>query len=269
LDTTGGLYLRTLRQWFADFPLSAPKQKRQLKRRLESFDNDTHRGVVNELAWWVFMQRLGVQAAPVPETSAPRPDFHVVTPAAFFVEVSTVNLSKRERAVFETGEISTVNPSMGARATFDADEDEDEDEDEDVGVPLDHADTCRRFVRKATEDKPPQMAYAAAQHQPCVLALFDYTVWGAFGTQFFHFLADFLLGNEQGFHGLPRMLSALVYVERKAFAGRMAVSRERSAIYYNPDATYPLDVGVFATLNQFGDQVVVVEPSSADPWIWL
>src|SRR5262245_33040073 len=83
LATTGGIYLETLRQWFADFPLRSKKQKRPLKIRLESFDNDMHLGAVNELAWWVFMQRLGLQACPVAATSKPRPDFHVQAPAAF------------------------------------------------------------------------------------------------------------------------------------------------------------------------------------------
>jgi hypothetical protein len=120
-----------------------------------------------------------------------------------------------------------------------------------------------------TEEKQRQMAYAAGQKQPCVLVLFDYTIWSAFGTQFFHFLADFLLGTEQGFQGLPGTLSALVYVERKVIDGRIAVSRDRSAIYYNPNAKYPLDMGTFAALHQFSGQVVAVEPKSADHWIWL
>jgi hypothetical protein len=261
------MYLDTLRQWFDDFPLDSKKDKGHLKSHLESFTNDAHIGAVNELAWWGFMQRLDWQAAPVLEATEPRPDFHVHAPADFFVEVSTLNLSERERAQFDIGKVSTVNPSGRERLQFDTDEDEDEDED--VGVPLDHAETCQRVVLKATKKKQRQMAYAASQKQPGVLVLFDYEIWSAFGTQFFDFLADFLLGKEQGFQRLPRELSALVYVERKVMEGRMAVSRERSAIYYNPDATYPLDVGAFALLQQFGCQPGAVAPQSADPWIWL
>jgi hypothetical protein len=249
LDTTGGMYLRTLRQWFADFPLSARKQKQQLKTRLESFDDDTHRGVVNELAWWIFMQRLGLQAAPVLETTEPRPDFHVQASVAFFVEVSTVNPSQRERAKFDI--------------------DEDEGESEYMGVPLDHAETCRRFMGKVTDEKKRQMEYAASQHQPCVLALFDYTIWSAYPTWIVSYMADFLLGEEQGFQQLPPILSALVYVRRHVMNGRIALRRDLSAIYYNPHTDYPLPTGIFAAIKQFGCQAGEGASQLADPWIWL
>jgi hypothetical protein len=39
LDTTGQLYLSTLRLWFEKFPPS-PKKKKDLRARLESFQND-------------------------------------------------------------------------------------------------------------------------------------------------------------------------------------------------------------------------------------
>src|SRR5262245_54890975 len=175
LATTGGMYLDTLRQWFDGFPLDSKKQKRQLKRHLESFNDDAHVGAVNELAWWVFMQHIGLQSSPVPASSTPRPDFHVQIPVNFFVEVSTVNPSRSDRAQFEAGE----------------------------GVALDHVETRRRFQGKVTDEKQRQMAYAASQKQPCVLVLFDYTTWSAHPTLFFHFLADFLLGKEQGFQVLP------------------------------------------------------------------
>src|SRR5215470_2669198 len=86
-------------------------------------------------------------------------------------QVSTLNVSKSDKSKFETGE----------------------------GVALDHSETLRRILGKVTDEKQRQMSYAADQKQPCVLVLFDYTIWSAFGTQFFHFLADFLLGKEQGF----------------------------------------------------------------------
>jgi hypothetical protein len=241
LATTGGVYLGTLRLWFDRFPLNSNKQKHALKTRLEGFNNEDHLGAVNELAWWVFMQRIGLQSLPVPTSSAPRPDFQVKTSVDFFVEVSTLNISKSDKSKFETGE----------------------------AVALDHSETLRRILGKVTDEKQRQMSYAADQKQPCVLVLFDYTIWSAFATQFFRFLADFLLGKEKGFQELPDALSALVYVERKVIDGRIAVSRDRSAIYYNPNAKYLLDMGTFAALNQFWCQVVAVEPKSADHWIWL
>jgi len=113
------------------------------------------------------------------------------------------------------------------------------------------------------------MAYAAAQHQPCVLALFDYTVWSAYPTWIVSYMADFLLGQEQGFQRLPPTLSALVYVRRHVMNGRMALSRDLSAIYYNPHADYPLSTGIFADIKQFGCQAGEGASQTADPWIWL
>ena len=98
LATTGGIYLGTLRLWFDRFPLNSNKQQHALKTRLESFNNEDHLGAVNELAWWVFMQRIGLQSLPVPTSSAPRPDFQVKTSIDFFVEVSTLNISKSDKS---------------------------------------------------------------------------------------------------------------------------------------------------------------------------
>jgi hypothetical protein len=241
LATTGGMYLETLRQWFADFPARSKKQKQPLKTSLESFDYDTHRGAVNELAWWAFMKRFGLQASPVPSTTEPRPDFSVQAPVPFFVEVSTMNSSMGERKKVDRGE----------------------------GVHLDHEEICRRIVVKAIDEKQRQMAYAADLYQPCVLAIFDYTVWSAFETRIVSYMADFLLGEQQGFQKLPRILSALVYVRRHVIEGRMAVSREWSAIYYNPYACHPLATGIFAGIKQFGCQAGEGASQTADPWIWL
>jgi len=188
------------------------------------------------------MQRTGSNATPVPVSTTPRPDFQVEIPAEFFAEVSTLNVSENEKKKFEAGE----------------------------GIELNHSETLRRILLKVTREKQPQMSYAANQKRPCVLVLFDYTTWSAFGTQFFRFLADFLLGEKLGFNGLPAELSALVYVERKVMEdGRIAISRDRSAIYYNPNAQFPLPVGTFAALNQFRCQMMAVEPKFTDHWIWL
>jgi hypothetical protein len=113
------------------------------------------------------------------------------------------------------------------------------------------------------------MSYPAIQTRPGTLVLFDYTIWGAFGTQFFRFLADFLLGKGRGFQELPPELSALVYVERKVVDGRIATSQDRSAIYYNPNAKYPLPVGTFTALNQCWSQMIVMDQKFLDHRVWL
>ena len=68
---------------------------------------------------------------------------------------------------------------------------------------------------------------------------------------------------------LPVELSTIVYVERKVIDGRIAISRDRSAIYYNPNAKHPLPIGTFSALRQFWCQMMETEPASPDYWIWL
>jgi hypothetical protein len=162
LDTTGQIYLSTLRLWFERFPLNL-KQKQGLRVRLESFRNDEHLGGVNELAWWAFMLRESLTATPLPPATAPRPDFQLQLPADCFVEVSTLNVSEKDKTKFEAEE----------------------------SVALDHAETIRRVVGKLTAEKQLQLKYAADHNKPSVLALFDYTTWSGFGTLFFRTLGEF------------------------------------------------------------------------------
>lgn len=241
LDTTGEIYLCTLRMWFNQFPLTLG-QKQQLRSRLESFRDDEHLGGVNELAWWAFMLREGLTGNPVPASSAPRPDFQLQPPTDCFVEVSTLNVSDKDKKMFERGE----------------------------SVALDHAETIRRVIGKLTDEKQRQLMYAAAQKKRCVLVLFDYTTWSGFGTLFFKTLGEFLLGRQPGFKTFPPELSAIVYLERKVLPdGRIALSRHRSAAYYNALALHPLQPGTFSTLYQFWPQLVSTEARTTDHWIYL
>lgn len=240
LDTTGRIYLATLRLWFERFPLSL-KQKQQLRTRLESLLDDEHLGGVNELAWWAFISREGFTAAPLAPTTAPRADFELQSPTACFVEVSTLNVSQKDRTRLEAGE----------------------------GVGLDHAETVRRVVGKLTDEKNRQLQYAATQKKPGVLALFDYTTWSGPGTLFYRTLGEFLLGKKLGFKGLPPELSAIVYLERKVLDGRIAISRDRSGVFYNPLALYPLPAGTFPSFNQFYLQLASSDSIATDHWVWL
>ena len=240
-DTTGQIYLSTLRLWFTRFPLK-PKQKHGLRSRLESFKNDDHLGGVNELAWWAFMLREGLIVTPLPTTTSPRPDFELQQPTECFVEVSTLNVSEKDKKNFET--------------------------EEDSGV-LDHADTIRRVIGKLTAEKQQQMKYAADHQRPGVLVIFDYTTWSGFGTLFFRTLGEFLLGKQFGFKTFPPEVSAIVYLERKVLEGRIALSRHHSAIYYNPLALYSLAPGTFPSLNQFWSQLGFTESKSPEHWLWL
>ena len=240
-DSGGDIYLDSLRTWFDRFPL-LQKGKRDLKARLESFIDTDHLGAVNELSWWALMRQMGWQSDPIPASKSPRPDFRVRIPVAFLVEVSTLNVSNADRKTFAAAE----------------------------SVELNHSATLKPILFKITDEKKEQISYAADQKQPCLLVLFDYTTWSGFGTQCFQFLAEFLVGEQLGFGTLPRELAALVYVERRVIDGRIAVSRDRTAIYYNPIARYPLSVGRFPAMRAFSYQMMESEPELADdPWIWL
>lgn len=240
LETTGQIYLATLRLWFERFPVTG-KPKLQLRTRLESFRDEEHLGAVNELAWWAFLVREGFSATPLATAAEPRPDFQLQSPANCFVEVSTLNVSDKDKAKFKAQD----------------------------AVALDHADTIRRVIGKLTAEKEKQLKYATERKKPGVLVLFDYTTWSGLGTSFSKVLGEFLLGREVGFRSLPTDLSALVYLERKVLDGRIGLSRHRSAVYYNPLALHPLPPGVFPSLNQFWLQLISVDSTVTEHWVWL
>ena len=240
LDTTGGIYLSSIRLWFNEFPLT-PKQKEALASRLEKYKERRSPWGVNELAWWAFLRKEQFQVNVIPTAASSTPDFLVTAPFEFFIEVSTLNISDRDKSKFEVGD----------------------------SVNLDHSETLRRILGKFTSEKTQQLSYATRQRKPCALVIFDYTLWSALGTQLYQFLGDFLLGKQCGFQSLPTELSALIYVERKCINGHIGISRLRSAAYYNPSAKYAIPVATFSSLNQFWCQMVSAESKSAESWIWL
>jgi hypothetical protein len=240
LDRGGKTYLCTVRSWFDGFPLK-PKQKEHLRLRLESLRNDQHLGGVNELAWWAFMLRETIAAAPLPPLKTPRPDFELQPPHNCFVEVSTLNVSQNDQKKIEAN----------------------------ASIALDDAVTIRRLVRKLTDKKRNQLKYAADRAESGVLVIFDYTTWSGYGTQFDKAIGEFLLGQPLGFQYLPPELSALVYVERRVFDGRIGLSCHRSAMFHSPLALYPLPVATFSSLRQFRLQLVSVKSESIENWLWL
>jgi hypothetical protein len=241
LDTSGQIYLCSLRLWFNEFP-GAAIDKQSLRKRLESFQDEQHLGGVNELAWWAFIRREGIGASVVATAKTPRPDFQLMSPTDCFVEITTLNVSEKDKNKLKSGN----------------------------SVALDHCETIKRVVGKLTDEKHKQLIYAASQRKPAVLVLFDYTEWSKFGTDFYKVLGEFLLGSKFGFKSLPPELSALVYMERKVLHdGRIALSRDRSAVYYNPLTEQPLLSGSFPSLKQFWSQLSSSEPGLLEYWIYL
>lgn len=239
LETTGQIYLSTLRLWFGRFPL-LKKDQEHLQKRLESFRYDQHLGGVNELTWWAFMQREGIKGKPLQTSTSPSPDFQLDAPADCFVEILTLNLSEQDQK---------ANESIALRDG--------------------EKETIRRFFVKLRHQKYEQLKHAANNGKPGVLVLFDYTTWSAFGTQFFRALGDALLGKQFEFKSLAPELSAIIYLERKVMDGRIVLSRQRSAIYHNPLAQHSLRHGLFPSITEFSSQVVSVDSQSVEPWLWL
>lgn len=241
IETSGQIYLSTLRLWFNRFPATRTDDKEKLRKRLECLDDDQHLGGVNELTWWALMQSAGIGATVVPTAKAPRPDFKLGPPADCFVEVTTLNVSAKDRRNLANGN----------------------------SITLDQAETVWRVVGKLTEEKRRQLLFANSQRTPAVLVVFDYTEWSSFGTSLSNTLAEFLLGPRFGFRSLAQELSAIVYLERKVLEGRIALSLERSAVYHNPMASQPLAFGSFPFLKQFSTQVASAEPELGGCWFYL
>ena len=196
---------------------------------------------MNELTWWEFMKQTGVIGKPIPTRSVPTPDFETFVPIEFYVEITTLNVSESDKK------------EMGKGAS----------------VHLDHQHTLSRTLLKLMGQKNKQFLYASERHKPCALVLFDYTTWSGYGVEFFKVLADFLFGEQKGFHKLSPELSALILIERKVFDGRIALSLQRSAIYYNPHTKNVLPFGIWPSLNQFSAPQTVARQLGQGDWVWL
>jgi len=242
---SGGIYLCILRIWFQRFPLKSNKDKGHLKEGLESFNTKDHLGAVNELSWWELMTSFGWSAQPLPAFTTSRPDFHILTPTDFFCEVTTLNVSEKDRMLLDSGK----------------------------GVRLNHGPTIGRILRKITNSKKEQIEYGASKKKSSILVLFDYTTWSGFGARLYRELVHYLLGENFGFLSLPSELSAMIYTERKVIDGHIVISKERSAVYHNPQAVYPIPETIFQMMRQFFLRLDEVEPSefitTKDHWFLL
>ncbi len=219
IKASGGIYLETLRIWFDNFSLE-DKQKKPLKRHIESFSNEEHLGAVNELAWWSFLKKYSFDAEPVPSENSSRPDFRVLSPQKFFIEVTTLNLSEQE----------LIN--------------------KDNLIELNQAENISRIINKIfnrSKKKYKQILFAYGQNQPCCLVLFDYASWSGFGTQLYHCLANDLLDIYES----HREISAIIYIERYVKNGNIKLNCKYSSIYYNPYAYFPLEKNIFHCFQKY------------------
>lgn len=223
-DDAARIYDNTLRDWFQSFPASN-KHKRHLKRRLESFNIEDHLGGANELIWWAFMGLFHWSVTPIHASQGGHPDFHVTSPYDFFCEVTTLNPSKYEKRKFAARD----------------------------SLPLDHDRTIERIITKIGDNaKSEQIRYGFSQKKSSVLVLFDCTIWGGFPTQFYGVLAEFLLMSRSGFTDLAVELSAIVYAQCKVLPeGQIGISKQRSAVYHNPNSQYKLPESVFSMMHQY------------------
>ncbi|GBD98828.1 hypothetical protein BMS3Abin07_00855 [bacterium BMS3Abin07] len=213
---SGEVYLKTIQTWYEEYP----NISEHLKNQLENLDTASHLGGVNELFWWELMKKFGWKAQPIKVGSERRPDFHITGPSEFFCEVTTLNISKSDRTALEC----------------------------ENSVELDHEATIYRALRKIAEDKKEQIDYGLKKGGASILVLFDYTTWSGLATNFSQIFQQKLFEADNGFSKLPESLSAIVYIEKKIICARFRVSIERSAVFHNPYAEYPLSETVFFTM---------------------
>lgn len=242
INGPGEIYLNTLRIWLERFPVSN-KHKKHLKNRLQSFNNSDHLGGVNEIAWWEFINSFGWTAKPIDPGKGNTPDFNVTKPEDFFCEITTLNMSEKERKL------------LGS-----------------VGVSLDYNRTIERIMKKVVSEKAGQIEYGASRKKPIFLVLFDYSFASHFATSFYHVLANFLLGETLGFIKLPTGLSGVVYVERHVNEeGKIGIGNERSVVYHNPNSFYKVSDSVFRMIRQYMIQMKEIPAmvTQNEPVYWL
>jgi hypothetical protein len=241
LASNGGIYLATLKAWFARFP----KPSIEMKNQLENFVTSAHLGAVNEIFWWEWMKRFHWVAEPVDGKKQRRPDFHVTKPFDFFCEVTTQNISDEVKEKLS--------------------------KDHAIDLKEERARTMERLFVKAQQEKLDQIRYGASQGRPSVLVLFDYTFWSAFGVPFDK-LSGYLFGEQKWFLRLPSELSAIVYADRQVQNGRLGINQRRSAVYHNPYAQFRLPKTVFRMLFQHESTRDIVSPAKSllepEEWIW-
>jgi len=236
LNTTGAIYISTLRQLFKKYPFKDTKQKKLMHKRLENTENYVHLGAVNELTTWAYLLHEGYKVTPLPASNKPSPDFKVDSPSEFFVEVTTVNQSKIDQKAYANNE----------------------------SVPLNHENFLKQFTNKLSDsEKINQIKHADNCKKPGVLFIYDYTTWSGFGIDNFTFLNKQFINSTIS---LPVELSAIVYLIRKVLEGRIALSRNYSGVYINPTATFKLPAEPFPSLNQF---IQNIQSAKDSHWLYL
>jgi hypothetical protein len=222
INEDGGVYLSTIKEWFTKFPFGSADQSKHMRKRIESLNTEDHLGAVNELFWHNVATFLGWQLKPLAGGTT-APDFEVSSPACFYCEVTTLNVSQSDRQRFENG----------------------------LSAPLNHAREAARILRKATNEKIGQLKYGYNNKKPSVLVVFDYSTFSGLGTQRPRYLADVLLHLSSGLQAMPRELSVLLYLERYILKGQFWLRLSQSAAYHNPLADFSVEKKVFSWVTQF------------------
>jgi hypothetical protein len=210
INNYGSVYLDSLSKWFEELP-GSNKQKNHLKAGLLNPDNCAHLGAVNELSWWIYLTSRGFSLDRIPAGKKPTPDF--------------ILNSDKGNIIFE---VTTLNPSKDFYCN---------------DLQYSQANSLRRMVRKATEDKHKQFIYGAEKNIPVVLIVFNYDEWSGFGTQFFRKLKDSIIDCV-----LPKELSSIIYLERHVIKGQSVYKNESASIFRNPNAQVSLKMDIIESL---------------------
>jgi len=243
-STENEIGLLTLRLWTESLPLTEDQFK-GFKRRLESRDNAEHWGAVAELAWWRLLISQKITARLIDTVKSPgnsRPDFEIISPTSFHAEVTTLNPSQKDEEAF----------SMGC------------------GVEHENEETIRRLIGKITDEKLKQLQYSCSCGMPAVLVIFDSARSTGVGSHFAPSLEKWLYeASVNKENVLPNELSAIVYLIKTMYEGRMAVLDSRSAVFHNPEAKNKLPKESISFLHQHYGSINSAAPASKVQPIYL
>ena len=219
----GQEYLMLISNWYGMY-MEASDADGHLLRRLRSHKNTIHVEGVHELTWHAYLNMHGMEVTPIPtRRNEKTADFHVNGSSSYVMEITSLNSS--------------------------------ETKDEQSCKTLDSEKTLKRTLRKLNY-KAQQLNTAVKDGVAGVVVIFDYSEFSGLGVNNCSFIEQYLNCTDNAHYSWSRNISALVFIHRDVLDGRPSIRRNRSAVFHNPIAYYPVNESVFTDLVQHRNGVV-------------
>lgn len=204
---SGGAYLELISKWFFDFP-GTKKEKKHLKSLLMSHINADHLGAVNELSWWKLLTSRKYDLVPISAGKGPAPDF-------------SFRVSGEEIAFLE---VTTLNPSLNPDCSK---------------LKISQANSIKRILRKASEEKLGQFRYGFVKNVPSILVVFNYDEWSGYGTRLCN-----SIDIQNLFKKMPNELSGIIYLEKYVADGKIYLKRDAIVMIENYSSELPVPIEI-------------------------